>query len=88
MFRWIFAFLGFLPIGWCRPNSRNKYWRNRRGGVVVYLGDLTENIGDVVRLSVFRSPRDAWVIRDKYGNVTGTIAKPFRGGNRQDGDVD
>lgn len=78
MFRWIFALMGFMPVGWCRPDTQNRFWRNRRGGTVVFLGDVTENIGDAALLTVFRTPKDAWVIRDKYGSITGTITKKRR----------
>lgn len=78
MFHWIFAAVGFIPVGWCRPNSTNRIWRNRKGWVVVFLGDVVENLADVARRTAFRSPKGAYEIRDKYGNFLGTIAKaPF-----------
>lgn len=78
MIRWIVALFGFLPIGLCRPGTNNRFWRNRRGGPVVFLGDVAENVGDAARLFVFRTPKDAYVVRDEYGNIKGTISRPPR----------
>lgn len=79
MLRLLVAIFGFLPIGLCRRGTGNRFWRNRRGGPVVFLGDVLGNVVDAARLFVFRTPKDAYVVRDEYGNIKGTISRPQRG---------
>jgi hypothetical protein len=45
---------------------------------VVFLGDVVANLFDATYLSVFRPPRAAHLIHDKYGRFMGTISPPPR----------
>ena len=45
---------------------------------MVLLGDVSSNLRDATYLSVFRVPRDAQLIHDKYGRFIGTISPPPR----------
>ena len=78
MFRILWAIVGFIPLGFTRRGSRNRIWRNRRGRRVVFLGDVAANLIDATYVSVFRPPRDAYLVHDKYGRFIGTISPPPR----------
>lgn len=82
MLTWILTPFRFIPIGWCRPDTKNRFWRNRRGGSMVFVGDVFENLTDAANPLVFRSPKGSWVVRDQHGNITGTITPPFRDDHR------
>lgn len=83
MLRYLFVPLMVLPVGWCDPESPGLIWKNRRGGRVVFLGDVFANFSEAFQAVAFRLPEGTEYLRGPDGKLIGTITRPGRR-NRRD----
>ena len=82
MLRYLLVPLWLLPVGWCDPEGRGRIWKNRRGGRVVFFGDVVGNLGEAARMVAFRLPEGTEIVRGPDGRTVGTLNKVVRNRRR------
>lgn len=73
MFRVLGWLVRMVPLGWCARDTDARIWRNRRGGRVVFLGDVAANFGALFHSTVYRVPKGSAFIRGKDGGIEASV---------------